>query len=280
MSVRAIRQFLRSGVWAYLVLLALAVYAFAPLLILVMNSFKSTTEMALNPFGFPGTFRWENYTESWRIGNFGTTMRNSIFLVALSIFGVLLVAFPAAYALARWKPRGHNLMLVFLLLGSTIPIQLYIIPQFIFLTRMDLMNNLVVLSIIYAAKFAPFAGFLLRAFLLSIPREFEEVARVDGASELQVLLRIVVPLALPALLTVGLVTGLRVWNEFALAVTFIQNADLKPISTSLFAFQQRHSTDWGLTNAGAVLTVLPVIIIFLLLQRRFIDGLTQGGVKG
>lgn len=280
MSQRDLRRFLQRGVWAYLILFALAIYAFAPLLILVLNSLKSTTEMALNPFGFPSTIRWENYTESWRIGNFGTTMRNSVVLVALSITQVLLVAFPAAYALARWKPRGHDIMLVFLLLGSTIPIQLYIIPQFIFLSRMDLMNNLVVLSIIYAAKFAPFAGFLLRAFLLSIPKEFEEVARVDGANELQVLTRVVVPLALPAVLTVGLVTGLRVWNEFALAVTFIQDAALKPISTSLFAFQQQYSTDWGLTNAGAVLTVLPVIVIFLLLQRRFIDGLTQGGVKG
>jgi len=261
-------------------LLLMLVYSILPLVVLVFNSFKSTEELAANPFGLPKVFHWSNYSESWRIGNFQVTLVNSVLLVALTVVGVLIVSFLAAYALSRFTPVGYDFFISFLLLGSIIPIQLYIIPVFIFLTRANLLDNLLVLSVIYIAKFAPFSAFLLRAFLLAIPTDFEDAARVDGASEFQMLSRIVFPVISPAVLTVALVTGLRVWNEFTMAVTLIFSEANKPVSTSLFAFQQKHATDWGLTNAGAVITVLPVIILFLLLQKRFIEGLTQGGVKG
>jgi len=268
------------GVFSYSIMLALAFYAAAPLVVLFLNSLKSTEEASTNSFGLPQSVNWSNYIDAWRIGGFSTTLLNSTILVALSVAGVLVVSFLAAYGLARYTPRGHDFFLTYLLVGSTIPVQLYLIPLFVFLTRNELMDNLFVLSVLYVAKFAPFATFLLRAFLLGISSDFEDAARVDGASEFQVLRKIVVPLLAPAIMTVGLVTGLQVWNEFTLAVTLIQSEELKPVSTSLFAFQQRHGTDWGLTNAGAVITVLPVIILFLLLQRRFIEGLTQGGSKG
>jgi len=110
--------------------------------------------------------------------------------------------------------------------------------------------------------------------------DFEEAARIDGANDLQVFLRVILPLAWPGFLTVVLVVGLAVWNEFLFAVTFLQRPELKPISTSLLAFQTRFQRDWGLTSAASVIMIIPIIILFLSLQRQFIEGLTRGGLKG
>lgn len=129
-------------------------------------------------------------------------------------------------------------------------------------------------------KVATWVTYLLRSFLISIPMDFEEAARIDGANDLQVFLRVILPLAWPGFLTVVLVVGLAVWNEFLFAVTFLQRPELKPISTSLLAFQTRFQRDWGLTSAASVIMIIPIIILFLSLQRQFIEGLTRGGLKG
>lgn len=269
----------KRSIFIYLILLLVSLYVVLPLLILGFNSFKTNMEIAVNPFGPPKNLQWSNYTKAWIQGRFGTAFRNSFVLVAISVIGVAFVAFPAGYALARYTPRGYDFFISYLILGSTIPNQLFIVPLFIAWSRLNLMDNLFGLSLIYIAKFTPFATFLVRAFLLSISKEFDDAARVDGASELQVLTKILIPMSWPIVLTVSLITAVRVWNEFFFAVTFIQNEALKPVATSLFAFQGKYNTNWGLTNAASVLTVLPVLFLFLLLQRHFIEGLTQGGLK-
>jgi raffinose/stachyose/melibiose transport system permease protein len=134
--------------------------------------------------------------------------------------------------------------------------------------------------IIYVALNSPFAIFLLRSYMVQIPMDFEDAARVDGASDWQVLRHIVAPLAWPAFLTVGLVTALHVWNEFVIATIFLTKPELFTIVTSYQNFATRFSRNWGLTSAGAVMMIAPLLIIFLLLQRQFISGLTQGGLKG
>ena len=216
----------------------LALYAAGPLILLAFNALKGGPEIAINPFGPPLQPTWENFSEAWEHGRFGTTLQNSLKLVALVVPGVLLVGFPAAYALARHHSRGVDALVTYLLIASTIPVQLYLLPLFVFFSRTGLMNSLPALAVIYIAKFSPLATFLLRAFLLKTPLELEDAARLDGASEFQMLTRILVPICAPVLLTVALITGLMVWNEFALAITFIQERELKPVSTSLFAFSR------------------------------------------
>ena len=115
---------------------------------------------------------------------------------------------------------------------------------------------------------------------MAIPKGFEDAARVDGASELQVLRHVIAPITWPGFLTVGLVVGLGAWNEFLFAVTFLHREEVKPISTSLYAFMSRYGREWGKTSAAAAIMMLPVVILFLMLQRRFIEGLTQGGLRG
>ena len=264
---------------SYVILVLLAILILGPLVMLLMNSVKSTPEIARNPMGFPETIVLENYTEAWREGNYATTTGNSIVLTAGTIIGTLTLAGLAAYALARLKLKGGNLIAFYFLVGTSVPAQLFMIPLFFVWRELGLVNSHIGLIIIYCAIYSPFSTYLLRSYMVSLPEEFIEAAKIDGASNWHVFRHIIMPLSWPGFLTAGLVVGLNVWNEFLLAVTFLPGPDQRPIATSLFAFQARFGRDWGLTNAGSVIMVLPIIILFLLLQRRFIEGLTQGGLK-
>jgi raffinose/stachyose/melibiose transport system permease protein len=264
----------------YVVLLLLLVFALAPLVILAFNSVKSPAEIGQNPLGFPGEFIWRNYTEAWQLGNFSTTLRNSGVLVVLTVTGVLILGGMAAYSLAKLNLPGSNLVTLYLLIGSSLPIQLFLVPLFFLWKNLGLVNNLPGLAIIYIAINAPLAIFLLRSYMLQLPSDFEDAARVDGASEWKIFTQIVVPLSWPGFLTVGLIVSLAVWNEFLLATVFLTNQDNFTVVTSYYNFTSRFSRDWGLTSAAAMMMIVPIIIIFLTLQRRFVEGMTQGGIKG
>jgi raffinose/stachyose/melibiose transport system permease protein len=264
----------------YIVLALLLVFAIGPLLVLAFNALKTQAELGRNPLGPPQSLMWENFPKAWDLGNFAMTTRNSGILVVGTVIGVLLLGGMAAYSLAKLDLPGSGLLTLYLLIGTSLPIQLYLVPLYFTWNRLGLVNNLFGLVVIYIATNAPFAVFLLRSYMLQLPRDFEDAARVDGAGEWQVFARIVVPLSWPGFLTVGLVVALSVWNEFLLATVFLTEQDLFTVVTSYNNFAQRFSRDWTMTSAAAVMMILPVIIIFLSLQRRFIEGLTQGGIKG
>ncbi|MEL7235394.1 MAG: carbohydrate ABC transporter permease [Chloroflexota bacterium] len=269
----------QSTVPSYIVLIALAIFALGPITVLLVNSVKSTPEIGRNPIGWPEEVVWQNYAEAWELGNYSTTLRNSIILTGGTIFATLTIAGLAAYALARLKLRGSGAISFYLLVGTSVPPQLFIIPLFFIFRDLGLVNSRLGLMIIYCGLYSPFATYLLRSYMLALPEAFMEAARIDGASSFQVFRHIILPLSWPGFMTAGLVVGLSVWNEFLFAVTFLPDPELKPVATSLFAFQARFGRDWGLTSAGSVIMILPVLILFLLLQRRFIEGLTQGGLK-
>jgi len=264
----------------YIVLTLLSVFAIGPILITVFNSLKTPAEVARNPLGFPSTLLWRNYTRAWDIGNFSTTIRNSSILVALTVAGVLILGGMAAYSLAKLDVPGGAGVMLYLLIGSSLPLQLYLVPLFFLWRNLGLTNSLPGLALIYVAINSPLAIILLRSYMVQLPRDFEDAARVDGAGEMHILLSIVVPLSWPGLLTVGLIVALSVWNEFLLASVFLTQQKLGTVVTSYANFSAQFSRDWSLTSAAAVMMMLPVIAIFLLLQRWFVEGLTQGGLKG
>ncbi len=274
-----IQRRLASTLPNYIILSILTIFALVPILVLLMNSVKSTPEIGRNPIGLPETVLLQNYADAWVEGSYATTIVNSAILTSGTILGTLAMAGLAAYALARLKLKGANLIAFYFLVGTSVPPQLFMVPLFFMWRQVGLVNSHLGLIIIYCGLFSPFATYLLRSYMVALPEEFVDAARIDGASHYQVFRHIIMPLAWPGFLTAGLVVGLAVWNEFLFAVTFLQAAELKPIATSLFAFQQRFGRDWGLTSAGSVIMMLPVIVLFLLLQRRFIEGLTQGGLK-
>ncbi|MFN8663587.1 MAG: carbohydrate ABC transporter permease [Thermomicrobiales bacterium] len=264
----------------YIVLILLLGFALGPLLVLVFNSLKTQAEIGKNPLGPPQSFMWQNFTKAWDVGNFAVTTRNSGFLVAVTVVAVLALGGMAAYSLAKLDLPGAGLVTLYLLIGTSLPLQLFLVPLFFTWQRLGLVNNLLGLAIIYVATNAPFAVFLLRSYMLQLPRDFEDAARVDGAGEWQIFTGIVVPLSWPGFLTVGLVVALSVWNEFLLATVFLTEQELFTVVTSYYNFSTRFSRDWSLTSAAAIMMILPVVVIFLALQRRFVEGLTQGGLKG
>jgi raffinose/stachyose/melibiose transport system permease protein len=266
--------------WFYVALAALAFVAAAPLVVMVFNALKDPAELGRNPLGPPSTPHPANFIEAWERGGFATTMRNSLVITIGTVLGVCLISGLAAYALGRLNVPGGDALVVYLFVGTTIPGQLFIIPLFFMWVRLGLVDTHLGLIIVYWAIFTPFTTLLLRSYLLSLPQELEEAARVDGAGELQVLTRIVLPLAWPGVLVVALIAALMAWNEFFFAVTILQSKELKPVTTSFLAFQDRFSQDWALTSAAAVIVILPMLVLFLALQRRFIAGMTAGALKG
>ncbi|MGC4192723.1 MAG: carbohydrate ABC transporter permease [Thermomicrobiales bacterium] len=264
----------------YVVLSLLAVFALGPLVILAFNSVKGKAQIGKNPLGFPTEFLWRSYPDAWKVGNFSTTVQNSGILVGLTVVAVLVLGGMAAYSLAKLNLPGANLVTLYLLIGSSLPIQLFLVPLFFLWQKLGLVNSLPGLAIIYTATNAPLAIFLLRSYMVQLPADFEDAARVDGANEWRIFTQIIVPLSWPGFLTVGLVVALGVWNEFLLATVFLTDQDKFTVVTSYYNFTSRFSRDWGLTSAAAMMMIVPIIVIFLALQRRFVEGMTQGGLKG
>lgn len=264
----------------YVILSLLAIFSLGPLLILGFNSVKRNAEIARNPLGPPlEGVHLQNFTEAWETGEYSTALRNSLVIVTVTVVGVCLVGGAAAYALARLNLPGSDFFTMYFLVGTSLPVQLFLVPLYFLWARLGLVDHILGLAIIYVALFSPFAAFLLRSYMISIPVDYEDAARVDGASDWQIFVKVVAPLTWPGFLTAGLVTGLWAWNEFLFAVTFLHKPEVMTVTISYYNFAGRYGRDWGLTSAAALIMILPVVALFLALQRQFIEGLTEGGLK-
>jgi raffinose/stachyose/melibiose transport system permease protein len=264
----------------FTILCLLAFFSAMPLLVTVWNSLKTQVEIASNPLGFPSDPQWQNYLEAWTVGDFGTGFASSVAVVFGSVLLIAIVSTMAAYALSRLEfPKSGSLILYLLVLNS-LPIQLFLVPLFFVWSRLGLYDTHLGLVIIYTAVNAPFATLLLRSFMIGIPRDYEDAARVDGAGEFKVFLSVTLPLVWSGILTISLVAGLAVYNEFFLALMFIQSPDLMPISTSLFNFRNGFSTNFPLQAAAGMMMLAPMMLAFLILHRRFVSGITSSGLAG
>jgi len=270
----------RVGPFTWVALCLLLLFALGPLVIFVFSALKSPSELATNPLSFPAALDWTNFTEAWEQAYMGAGLVNSLIVVAGTVAGVCVISGCAAYAMARLDLPGAGTFMTYLLVSSTLPVQMFLVPLFYTWTTVHLYDSLFGLMVIYWGLFSPFATLLLRSFMITIPRELEEAARVDGAGELRVLFQVVLPSALPGFLTIALVTALSAYNEFLIAVTFIQDSSLLPVSTAFFTFQQGYTQDYTLVGAAGVIMALPMLLLFLALQRRFIEGVSSTGFGG
>lgn len=266
---------------SYAVLSLLLAFALYPILVLVFNSVKTAADMALNPLGLPRSINFGNFVEAWSRGNFSRTVPNTLLLVVGSVGGILVLGGPAAYSMSKLDlPKSAvNALIVYLLVLQSLPIQLFLVPLFSFWLRLGLVNSFLGVSLIYIALGSPFSIFLMRSYFLQIPDDFRDAARVEGAGELGIFWRIMVPLTWPAFLTVALVNSMNVWNEFLIATVFLTKTEKFTVVTSYQAFTVRFGRDWTLTSAASVMMIFPIVVLFLALQRRFVQGLTQGGLK-
>ncbi|SDS93462.1 carbohydrate ABC transporter permease [Microlunatus soli] len=264
----------------YVVLIALGLICLTPLYLFLTESLKSQAELAANPIGLPWTWRWSNFAEAWTTGRIGTGLLNSLIIVAGTVLLVVLISSLAAYAMARLQVAGSSGVFVYLLVTASLPIQLFLVPLFYLMARVHLYDTHLGLILIHAAVFSPFATLLLRSFMIDIPHDFEEAARIDGANELVVFARVLLPMAWPGVMTVALTVALQSYNEFLLAVTFIQSEEFLPVSSAMFNFKQGFTLDYSLIAAAGVIMAAPMVLAFLLMQRKFMDGLTSSGLGG
>ena len=273
---------LRGAISNHIILMVLALTIILPIMVLVFNSIKPDEEFGINPLGFPETVRVMNYYDAFVIGNYAQVMMNSLLLVTGTLIMCLTFSSMAAFSLAVLNPNGKATILIgiYLLVGLSIPAQLFILPLFIIWKNLHLNNTFIGLILIYSALNAPFAVFLIRSYMVQLPRELFEAAIVEGASTFQLFTRVALPLSWPVFLTTGLVVSLAVWNEFLFAVTFIHNEEFKPISTILYSFQNRREENYALISAASIMMAAPLAILFILFQRNFIAGVTSGGTKG
>lgn len=264
----------------HFVLILFGLFVLLPIAVLAMDSLRSSTAVKTTPIGFPAQPLWSNFPGAWQAAGYTQALLNSVIVCALTIAGVLILSVLAGYGLARMKVRGSSFFVVYYLIALTLPAQLYLTPLFIAWVHLDLTNNLLGLAIIYWGNYTPFSVLLLRSYFLNLPVEFEEAAKVDGASEFQVLRRVIAPLSWPAVATVGVMVGVWAWNEYLFALTFLNVQSSETVAVRFYSFTGQYISNFADIAAAGVMMVIPPVLLFLMLQRRFIQGLSAGGLKG
>jgi len=265
---------------AYFMLAVAAVIALFPLSLMVISALKKSTEIVANPLALPSTLQWINFARAWTDAQLGRSLLNSAETTGFAVVLICSTCSMAAYALARRTGPGLRWISAYLLGTTTLPIQLYLFPLYFGFAHLGLIDNVFALSLVYTAVFSPFAIFLLRTYYLAIPKELEEAAIIDGANRWQVFTKVLLPLVSPGILTVAIISGLNIWNEFLISSTFLQSHDQQTAVVRFYTLGGQYTSDWGEIMAAAILIVAPAVGFFLLMQRRFIQGMAAGSVKG
>lgn len=268
------------GLPKHLVLLVLALTALFPLGLLLLNSIKSDAAIKANAFTLPDGWHWENFANAWTEASYAPAFRNSILVTGTTVLLVCLFGGMCAYGLSRFVVPGASVILIYFFVTFSLPGLLYLVPLFILWHALHLLDTLQGIIIIYTAQQMPFAVMLLRSFFLGLPPELEDAARVDGCGEFGVFRRVIAPLAWPGFASVGLIVGIASWNEFIFAVTFLPSQGVQTVAVRYASFSGQYTQDLAASTAAATIMILPAMVLFLLLQRRFVAGMTAGGVRG
>jgi multiple sugar transport system permease protein len=272
------RRFLLA-VGNHAVLIAVSVFFLAPLAFVLLAALM-TDRQSLGLSFWPHPFQWSNFARVFRLVPLLHMTLNTLTIAGLSTVGTVLSCVPVAYALSRMKWRGRNAAFLLILGTYMLPFQVTVVPLYIIFVRLHWIGTFKPL-IIPSFFGDAFSIFLLRQFFMTIPEELSDAARVDGGSEFQILARVIVPLAKPAIVAVALFNFLYNWNDLFAPLLFLgENRKLWTLTIALSQFQGLHHVDWNLMMAASVLFMLPVIVLFFLAQRAFIEGVTLTGVKG
>ncbi|MEH7307118.1 carbohydrate ABC transporter permease [Neobacillus drentensis] len=263
--------------WAILLLLLLLITA--PIFYAVLASFKTNMEIFNSPFSLPKSWNFDNYLNAWNLGNFKQYFLNSAFITIGGMVIVALVACPAGYAFAHLSFKGNNLLFYLVLLGMALPVQAIIIPIFFQLKTMGLVNTLTGVTLVSSGLALPFSIFLMRNTFRDIPKELRESAAIDGAGEWRTFWSVILPLAKPGVVALLIFTFMNIWNDFLLPLVLLISQEKFTISLGLYSFQGEQTTNFGLIFGGTVISMIPSIIIYIMFQRSFVEGMTGGANK-
>ena len=276
-AYRARRAVKRAA--TYCVLSLLAVATIFPLVWMLSTSVKQSQDVFSGSL-LPTTINLSTYPQVWTDMDFPQHFLISVFVTVMTVVIVVAVATLAGYAFARFTFPARDVIFYTFLASMMIPGQVILIPMFTFLKQVSLLNSLPGLSLSYLGGSLPFAIFLMRAFFTTLPSELADAGKIDGCSDISVFTRIFLPLATPGVATITIFQFVNTWNEFLFATTFISSPDLKTLQSALYLVVGRYSTDWTLLSAALVMAIIPMVVVYLVLQRQFFKGLTAGAIKG
>lgn len=281
-------------VFIYVVLITLAITIIVPVAWVFMASVKQNSEFYGNPWTLPQGLYWQNFADAWNTAKMGEYMLNSVFVTALALALLLLIALPAAYCLSRFKFRGSKFLNTCFMAGLFINVNYIVVPIFLMLRDGDnwmkniggngiFLNNLVMLAIVYAATALPFTIYLLSGYFATLPHDYEEAAYIDGAGYGQTMWKVIFPMAKPSIITIILFNFLSFWNEYIISMTLMSSADgpkTLPVGLLNLMQAQQSAAEYGMMYAGLVIVMLPTLILYICVQSKLTQGMTVGGLKG
>jgi raffinose/stachyose/melibiose transport system permease protein len=275
MNRRGSQSFIHLFLALYVVLLLL------PLVWLLISSFKTNREITVNTWALPSVFNFNNYTAAWESANIGRYALNSLTVAGTACTLTLLLAAATSFAITRMKfARPGKIIYQFILLGIIVP------PGALFISLYQLIQDLRIydthlsLILVYCTYGLPITVFILQAFMKSIPSELEEAGIMDGMGAAALFARIIVPLSLPALVTVFILNFIGNWNEYILSQLLISTESLRTLPTGMATFNDGYRTNFASLSAAVIISIIPVLVVYVFLQRQIIDGMTAGSVKG
>jgi len=278
-NIEKLRKFGTSSV-IHLALILVSLACLFPLLWAFASSLKTQSTIFSNFAIFPESPRWINYSEAWSRANFGLYLINSLFYSAVVVLCVILIASLAAFAFSRLKFPGKNILFILLISTMMIPIPATIIPLYVLVNKLGLINTRLGYVLLQINAGLALGVFLLKTFFDDLPKELEDSARIDGCSRFRVYWHIALPLAKPAIVVLAIFNILNVWNEYILASLVLADKNLMPLQRGLMVFQGAYITDYPLLMAGIMITTIPILIVYLILQKHLIKGIAAGAVIG
>lgn len=249
---------------------------------IMVSSFKDNRELFASAWDLPNMLHFENYEKAWRLARMGNYFLNSVVVVSVSTFLILLASAPASYVLSRIPFPGREWVLNAFTAGMGVPFQVLLVPLFVLLTRVGLADSLPGLILVYVSLSLPFTIFLLTGFFRSLPSELEDAAAIDGASEFGIFWRVMLPLASPGIITAAIFNFIGLWNEYMLALVIISDQNKRTLSLALYGLQgsMQYTSDWVGLFAGVVIVMVPTFLLFIVMAERVIEGITLGATKG
>ena len=248
---------------------------------IIMSSLKTNREFFSNMWGFGSEPQYRNYIKVMKNYKLAQNFLNSLIVVLSAVSFLLIVCAPASYVLSRIQFKGRTFMSRLFTLGMGVPYQLLLVPLFFMMASISMTNTLSGIVLLYVSLSIPFTVFIMQGFFKTLPHELEEAAMIDGCTPIGTFFRIMLPLGRPALVTAGIFNFIFLWNEFLLALTFVSNTAKFTLSVGIYSLQgsMQYTGDWVSLFAGFVVVALPTLIVFMLMSRRVIEGLTMGAVK-
>ena len=262
-----------------LVLILFAVIVLYPLFFIFMTSFKSNFDVISNPFGIR-TFQPQNYWEAWESGRIGRYFLNSVIITVITLAIQMVVIVLASYSFAKLKPWGHNILFILFLVGLFVTTEMITVSNFSTMKKLGLIDTWTALILPYVSSGIALATYISTNYIRSLPKELDEAAIVDGASIMQLLTKIALPLMKPILATIFIFNFQGAWSEFYWALIVIRTEDKRTLQLGLMNFQSQFGTDYGVLTAGLVMATLPILVIYIMFSSQFIGGMTMGAVKG